>query len=276
MPSVRAPESDRLGAPAGRSGTAVRVRDLTKTFGNGTRALDAINLDVADGERIVLLGANGSGKSTLLKTLNRLLTPTSGSIEVNGTDAVRCSKRQLAALRREVGMVFQRINLVSQLSVLSNVIHGSLGRVGSPRHWFAVSARHDQRAEAMAALERVGLGHVAGRRAEQLSGGQQQRVAIARMLMQRPRLVLADEPVAALDPRAGRQVMDLLWEVTEEEGMTMICTLHHLELARTYGNRIVALRDGRVDIAAQISTLADADLTGLYTTEDEHQSEDKS
>lgn len=121
----------------------------------------------------------------------------------------------------------------------------------------------------MEALERVGLAHVAGRRAEQLSGGQQQRVAIARMLMQQPRVVLADEPVAALDPRAGRAVMDLLWEVTEEQGLTLICTLHQLEIARDYGSRVVALRDGQIDMDTQMSRLADEELEGLYTAEDE-------
>ncbi len=247
----------------------IQVQGLTKEFANGTRALKGVDLQVRPGETVVLLGANGSGKSTLQKCLTKLVRPTSGSVQVLGTEVTTASKREISALRRDVGVVFQKINLVRELSVLTNVIHGSLGRVRSSRNWFAVSARAEQREEAMEALERVGLAHVADRRAEQLSGGQQQRVAIARMLMQRPQVVLADEPVAALDPRAGRAVMDLLWEVTEEQGLTLICTLHQLELARAYGDRVVALRDGVVDMDTRMALVADEQLEGLYTAEDE-------
>lgn len=247
----------------------IRVQGLTKEFPNGTRALTGVDLQVSAGETVVLLGANGSGKSTLQKCLTKLVRPTSGTVEVLGTDVCTARKREISALRKDVGVVFQKINLVRELSVLTNVIHGSLGRVRSSRNWFASSARSEQREEAMEALERVGLAHVAGRRAEQLSGGQQQRVAIARMIMQQPRVVLADEPVAALDPRAGRAVMDLLWEVTEEQGLTMICTLHQLALARDYGSRLVALREGRIDMDTHMSRVADEELEGLYTAEDE-------
>lgn len=247
----------------------IDVRGLVKEFPNGTRALNGVDLQVSAGETVVLLGANGSGKSTLQKCLTKLVRPTSGTVEVLGTEVCTARTREISALRKDVGVVFQKINLVRELSVLTNVIHGSLGRVSSSRNWFACSARSEQREEAMEALERVGLAHVAGRRAEQLSGGQQQRVAIARMLMQQPRVVLADEPVAALDPRAGRAVMDLLWEVTEEQGLTLICTLHQLEIARDYGSRVVALRDGQIDMDTQMSRLADEELEGLYTAEDE-------
>ena len=247
----------------------IDVRGLVKEFPNGTRALSGVDLQVTAGETVVLLGANGSGKSTLQKCLTKLVRPTSGTVEVLGTEVCTARKREISALRKDVGVVFQKINLVRELSVLTNVIHGSLGRVSSSRNWFACSARSEQREEAMEALERVGLAHVAGRRVEQLSGGQQQRVAIARMLMQQPRVVLADEPVAALDPRAGRAVMDLLWEVTEEQGLTMICTLHQLALARDYGSRLVALRDGRIDMDTHMSRVADDELEGLYTAEDE-------
>ena len=247
----------------------IQVRGLTKEFANGTRALNGVDLQVRAGETVVLLGANGSGKSTLQKCLTKLVRPTSGSVQVLGAEVTTASTREISALRRDVGVVFQRINLVRELSVLTNVIHGSLGRARSPRNWFAASARSEQREEAMEALDRVGLAHVADRRAEQLSGGQQQRVAIARMLMQRPQVVLADEPVAALDPRAGRAVMDLLWEVTQEQGLTLVCTLHQLELARAYGDRVVALRDGVVDMDTRMSRVADEQLEGLYTAEDE-------
>lgn len=255
------------------SAPAIEVSGLVKGFTGGTRAIDDVSFHVRSGENVVLLGANASGKSTLLKCLTRLIDPTEGSVRVLDTDVVTASKKQLAALRADVGVVFQKINLVRELSVLNNVIHGSLGRVPHPRTWFASTAHQAQRDQAMGALHRVGLAHVASRRAEQLSGGQQQRVAIARMLMQRPAVVLADEPVAALDPHAGRAVMDLLWEVAEEQRLTLICSLHQMHLARSYGHRILALRDGRVELDTTMSQVADEQLEGLYTNDEEHQSQ---
>lgn len=251
----------------------IDVSGLTKRFPNGTQALTDITFQVHAGETVVLLGANGSGKSTLQKCLTKLVEPTEGSVRVLDTEITTAGTREITALRREAGVVFQRINLVRELSVMTNVIHGSLGRVGSMRNWFAGTARKEQRDEAMEALDRVGLAHVAQRRADELSGGQQQRVAIARMLMQQPQVVLADEPVAALDPRAGRSVMDLLWEITEERGRTLLCTLHQLELARAYGHRVIALRDGAVEMDTVMSQVADDQLQGLYTTEDQQDSQ---
>ncbi|WBL18845.1 phosphonate ABC transporter ATP-binding protein [Citricoccus sp. NR2] len=257
------PQPDDLGS------TVVHLAGLSKEFPHGMRALDGIDLSVRAGETVVLLGANGSGKSTLQKCLTRLVAPTAGTARVLGTEVTTASTSEITRLRRRVGVVHQKINLVRELSVLTNVIHGSLGRVRAPRNWFAATARAEERDEAMAALERVGLADVAGRRAEQLSGGQQQRVAIARMLMQRPELVLADEPVAALDPRAGRVVMDMLWQIVAEHGITLICTLHQLELARAYGDRVVALRDGRIELDTRMNLVADAELEGLYTSDDD-------
>ena len=247
---------------------SISIRGLSKVFRNGTRALDDVSLDIASGETVVLLGANGSGKSTLQKCITRLIEPTEGTITVFGREITEMDSRRLAEVRRDIGVVFQSINLVDQLTVLTNVIHGALGRDGSPRNWFAATAKQQLREEAMTALERVGLTAVADRRAEQLSGGQRQRVAIARTLMQRPSIVLADEPVAALDPVAGRGVMDLLWRIAEEEGLTLVCTLHQLALARDYGRRVVALRDGRVDVDADIAELDNARLEGLYIAEE--------
>ncbi|QFG70228.1 phosphonate ABC transporter ATP-binding protein [Ornithinimicrobium pratense] len=247
----------------------MEVSGLTKVFPNGTRALAGVDLTVEAGETVVLLGANGAGKSILQKSLTRLVEPTSGSVRVLGTEVTTASSGELRTLRRRVGIVFQRINLVRELSVLTNVIHGALGRAGTPRNWMAITARSQQRVEAMEALERVGLAGVADRRAEQLSGGHQQRVAIARMLMQRPEIILADEPVAALDPRAGRSVMDLLWQIAADEGMTLVCTLHQLQLARDYGQRVVALRDGTVAFDSVMSQVPDSWLRELYADEDD-------
>ncbi|WP_431709756.1 phosphonate ABC transporter ATP-binding protein [Glutamicibacter uratoxydans] len=245
----------------------IRVSRLSKIYDTGTQALLDVSFSANAGETLILLGSNGSGKSTLQKCLNGLVQPTSGSVNVLGTEVSSAGKKQLRALRRQVGMVHQRINLVRELSVLSNVIHGSLGWATSARNWFGATAKQEQRELAMDALDRVGLASVAARRAEQLSGGQQQRVAIARMLLQRPKIVLADEPVAALDPRAGRAVMDMLWQIAEEESLTLVCTLHQLELARAYGSRVIALRQGRLDLDTHMAEVRDSELAGLYTHE---------
>jgi len=242
----------------------LQVRALTKRYPDGTVALDDVDLDVSRGEAVVLLGANGSGKSTLLRCVTRLLEPTSGSVTFDGREVMHAEAAELRDIRRRVGVVFQHINLVDQVSVLSNVLHGQLGRDGRARQWFAPTATREARDRAMTCLQRVRVDAFAGRRADQLSGGQRQRVALARMLMQEPELVLADEPVAALDPRAGREVMDLLWRVVEEDGLTLLCTLHQLDLARNYGRRIVGLRDGRKVLDRTADELTERDTAALY------------
>ncbi|MFP4233850.1 MAG: phosphonate ABC transporter ATP-binding protein [Nitriliruptoraceae bacterium] len=252
----------------------LQVRALTKRYPDGTVALDNVDLDVSRGEAVVLLGANGSGKSTLLRCVTRLLEPTSGTVTFDGHEVMQAEADELRDIRRRVGVVFQHINLVDHVSVLSNVLHGQLGSDGRVRQWFAPTATREARDRAMTCLQRVRVDAFAGRRADQLSGGQRQRVALARMLMQEPELVLADEPVAALDPRAGREVMDLLWRVVEEDGLTLLCTLHQLDLARTYGRRIVGLRDGRKILDRTADELTDRDTAALYDHEDQHDPDD--
>lgn len=242
----------------------ITTQGLTKRYPDGTLALREVDLDIAAGEAVVLLGSNGSGKSTLLRCLTRLLEPTSGKVHIGGVEVTTADRPTLRAVRHRVGMVFQHINLVDHISVLSNVVQGHLGHDGRVRQWFAPTATSEVRAEAMACLERVRVADLAGRRADQLSGGQRQRVALARMLMQRPDVVLADEPVASLDPRSGREVMDLLWGIVEQDGLTLVCTLHQLELARAYGRRLVGLRDGRPIIDGDLAALSDRELAALY------------
>lgn len=251
----------------------LRTEGLTKRYPDGTVALDGVDLSVERGEAVVLLGSNGSGKSTLLRCLTRLLEPTSGTVTIDATNVTAADAVQLRQIRRRVGMVFQHINLVEHVSVLSNVLHGCVGRDHSPRQWFAPMASRDARSQAMECLRRAGVDEFASRRADQLSGGQRQRVALARMLMQEPEIVLADEPVAALDPRAGREVMDLLWRVVEEDGLTLLCTLHQLDLARTYGNRIVGLKSGR-KIVDRTGDLMDTEITVLYDVDDAGREDD--
>lgn len=224
---------------------AARLSHVTKTFADGAvTALDDVSFEVPSGQLLVLIGLSGSGKSTLLRHLNGLHRPDSGNIEVLGTDVVNANRRELRAERRQVGFVFQQFNLVGRLSCLENVLSGALGRIAWPR-FGVLSYSKSLRREALGHLDRVGLGDRAFQRADTLSGGQQQRVAIARTLMQSPSLLLADEPVASLDPESSAQVMEVLARICVEDELTVICSLHQVELALGWAHRIVGLRDGK-------------------------------
>ncbi len=243
---------------------SLAVRQLSKTYGNGTIALKNVSFSAQPGEGIVLLGANGSGKSTLLRCIVGLETFAEGSIQIGDAAIETASAPKLRQLRRQIGMVFQHFNLVSSLSAFHNVLQGALGRSKGPRYWFPATAPQLERERAMQCLARVNLAHLAKQRVDTLSGGQQQRVAIARMLMQDPSLLLVDEPVASLDPKSGREVMDLLWEIVQERQLTVVCTLHQLDLAKDYANRIIGLRNGEVHIDAPTHQLTDQELRWLY------------
>jgi phosphonate transport system ATP-binding protein len=221
------------------------LKDITKVYPTGTHALDGISLDIQQGEFVVLIGLSGSGKSTLLRCINRLVEPTSGSVFFEGVDITRASGAQLRAVRRRIGMIFQQFNLVKRLSVFSNVLSGTLG---ARPVWRTIVGR-PTRAEVAAAfenLQRVGIVDKAYARADALSGGQQQRVGIARALMQQPVVMLADEPVASLDPATSHSVMKYLEEINKADRITVICSLHFLSLARRYGTRVIALKGGKV------------------------------
>jgi phosphonate transport system ATP-binding protein len=232
------------GGPVAASGTAVRLTQVTKDFAE-TRALDAVDLTVPAGQMLAILGASGSGKSTLLRTLNGLVVPTSGTVEVLGTDVTKARSRQMRLLRTGVGFIFQQFGLVGRLSVMENVLSGALGRIRFPRAGVLAYPRA-LRLDALANLERVGLADRAFQRSDTLSGGQQQRAAIARTLMQRPTVLLADEPVASLDPESSAAVLALLLEICQEKGLTVITSLHQVELARGWADRLVGMRAGRV------------------------------
>jgi phosphonate transport system ATP-binding protein len=216
-----------------------------KTYPNGTRALDGITLDIQRGEFVVLIGLSGSGKSTLLRTINRLVDPTSGTVTFDGLDVTRARGGDLRRIRRRIGMIFQQFNLVKRSSVFSNVI---AGRLGYRSTWRTIASRASVGDVALAFenLGRVGIPEKAFGRADALSGGQQQRVGIARALMQKPELMLADEPVASLDPATSHSVMKYLEEINKKDGITVICSLHFLSLARRYGTRVIALKGGKV------------------------------
>jgi phosphonate transport system ATP-binding protein len=250
-------------AVAGRE--ALAVRGLVKTFRNGTvRVLDGVSLSVVHGERVALVGANGSGKSTLLRCALRLLEADAGTVAIDGRDLSALRGRELRAARRGVGFVFQKHNLVPRLSVLTNVLHGALARGLSFRAWRQSFAPAPERALALECLSQVGLSHLAARRAGELSGGQSQRVAVARALMQQPTMILADEPVASLDPVAGDEVMELFARLCREQGITLVFVSHHLDHALRYAERLVALRAGRIERDVATSSTSADELRGLY------------
>lgn len=245
----------------------ITVNDVHKHFADN-HVLKGINLSVSQGEGVILLGANGCGKSTLMRSICGLTPIDSGDIQIHGQSMIKARQREIRAMRRQVGVVFQRFNLVGNLSVFQNVLYGALGgeRLGL-LGCMAPFASQANREKAMACLERVKLANKAEQKADQLSGGQQQRVAIARMLMQEPPVVLADEPIASLDPKSGREVMELLWEVTKERGLTVVCTLHHLDVALQYGDRFIGMLNGKVHIDAPRNEVTKEQLEALYIHE---------
>jgi phosphonate transport system ATP-binding protein len=241
------------------------IQRLVKDYPGNVRALDDVSLTVPDGEFLVLIGLSGSGKSTLLRCINRLVEPTSGRILLDDVDITAARAADLRAIRRNIGMIFQQFNLVRRSSVLTNVLTGRLGYV-SP--WQSVMNHFGEEdyKRALINLERVGLRERAHQRADRLSGGQQQRVGIARALMQEPRIMLADEPVASLDPATSHSVLKYLQQINRE-GMTVICSLHFLSLARTYGTRVVALKGGRLMFDGLPSEIDERRFKDIYGEE---------
>lgn len=239
------------------------IRHLSKTYPSGVQALKDVSFDVREGEFLVVIGLSGSGKSTLLRCLNRLHDPTSGEIHFNGQNIAAVQGEQVRQIRQQMGMIFQHFNLVPRHTVLSNVLMGRLAQVGTLRSILGLWSPQDK-AKAMEYLQLVGIADKAGLRADQLSGGQQQRVAIARALTQGPKVLLADEPVASLDPATCSVVMDYLRQVNRELGITMIVNLHFLSLVREYATRVIALKDGQLVYEGKPSDIDDAWFHRIY------------
>ena len=240
------------------------VRGLTKRFDATVPVLDGVAFQVKAGQRVALIGANGAGKSTLLRCCMHLIPPDGGEVRLFGTPLAGLDATALRRLRAQVGFVFQKHNLVPRLSALSNVLHGALPRTPLARAWFQGLAPAALRSEALACLDRVGLAHIALRRADKLSGGQSQRVTVARALMQRPRLIVADEPAASLDPVAGDEVMALFSGLVKDEGLTMVFTSHDLVHAVKYADRVIALQRGRIVLDALSHEVNATELRSLY------------
>ena len=221
----------------------LRIDHLTKVYPNGTQALKDVSFEVKQGEFLVVIGLSGSGKSTLLRCINRLIDPTEGTIIFDGEDVTAANPRDLKKIRRKIGMVFQQFNLVKRSSVLTNVLAGRLGYVNTWSSLLSIWPA-SEKMRAFKAMERVGIVEKAGSRADALSGGQQQRVGIARALMQEPILILADEPVASLDPVLAHTILQYLETLNKQDNVTVICSLHFLDLVHRYATRVIALKDG--------------------------------
>lgn len=260
---------------------AIDVRHVAKTFKGGPRVLHGVSFQIARGEMVALIGASGSGKSTLIRSIAGLISidradrpragePIEGSIELLGETMQRDGRIGASAngLRSRVGIVFQQFNLVPRLSVLTNVVMGCLGRIPGWRGTLGLFPR-DERARAMLALQRVGIAEQAIKRGSQLSGGQQQRAAIARALVQGADVIIADEPIASLDPSAARRVMDILADLNRTEKMTVLVSLHQVEYALRYCPRTIALRAGQIVYDGPSAALTTAFLAELYGAESE-------
>lgn len=249
----------------------LQVENLTKIYPDGTVGIRDLNFSVEDGEFLVVIGLSGSGKSTLLRCINRLIEPTEGRIIWNGVDVTAANQADLRKIRREIGMIFQHFNLVKRSTVMTNVLSGRLGY--TPPSWSMLNRfRRDDRQRAQQALERVGIPGKAQNRADELSGGQQQRVGIARALMQEPKMILADEPVASLDPVLANSILGYLEKINQEDGVTIICSLHFLDLVQRYATKVIGLRAGRVVFEGgkeDIRNLSDERFKEIYGEEAE-------
>jgi phosphonate transport system ATP-binding protein len=234
----------------------IKINNLVKSFGSN-EVLKDISFEVQQGEYLIILGSSGAGKSTLLRCINGLVSPNSGEVFIHD---VRLNKNNMKKIRKKVGFIFQGFNVVGNLSVLNNVLIGRLAYKSPLNIFFS----KEERRMAEEAIEIVGLKDKKNIRAERLSGGQKQRIGIARVLVQNPEIILADEPVASLDPVIGREILELLGEINRERGTTILCNLHQLDYAKTFGQRIIGVRKGIIQYNGTASNIKDKDLTAIY------------
>ncbi len=246
----------------------LRVEHLTKVYPNGTQALQDVSFEVQDGEFLAVIGLSGSGKSTLLRCINRLIEPTSGRVFWDDIDITAARPSDLRNIRRKIGMVFQQFNLVKRSPVITNVLSGRLGYVNPYASLVNYFSKADKE-RALKNLDRLGLKDKAYVRADSLSGGQQQRVGIARALMQEPKLILADEPVASLDPVLSHSILKYLEQLNKEDKITVLCSLHFLDLVHRYATRAIALKDGKLVFQGLPQEIDDAQFKAIYGQEAE-------
>ena len=244
----------------------LEIHNLTKIYDGKVLAVDNVSFEVKEGEFLAVIGLSGSGKSTLLRCINRLIEPTSGQIIWNNIDITSASQNEMRNVRRKIGMVFQHFNLVSRSKVITNVLSGRLGYINPA---LSLINRFPQTDIEMALkqLERVGIADQAYKRADELSGGQQQRVGVARAMMQEPDIILADEPVASLDPVLAHSIMQYLEKLNKEDGVTIICSLHFLDLVHEYADRAIALNQGQLMFDGAPKEIDDARFRRIYGQE---------
>ncbi|WCF09189.1 phosphonate ABC transporter ATP-binding protein [Paenibacillus thiaminolyticus] len=243
--------------------TLLTIQNLKKRYNGGTIALDGINLEVKTAEFIAVIGPSGAGKSTLLRCINRLIEPSEGSISFQGQRIDQMKAKELRQARSRIGMIFQHYNLVNRISVLENVLHGRLGYMSSLAGVFNRYSEADKQ-DAIALLQKVGLDKEVYKRADELSGGQKQRVGVCRALAQKPKLILADEPIASLDPRSSAVVMDAIHRNCTEQGIACLVNLHQVETAKQYASRIVGIKGGKVVFDGPPQALTDYHTSLIY------------
>ena len=241
----------------------LKFEQVSKNYPNGVHALKNVSFQVAEGEFISVIGPSGSGKSTLLRAINRLIPINGGEVWLDGQAVSRQRGRELRRLRCKVGMIFQNYNLVYSLSVLQNALHGRLGYMGGMKGVFGLYSEADKR-EALELLKELGLENFCYNRAADLSGGQKQRVGIARAIMQKPKLLLCDEPIASLDPSSSKIIMDQIREMARSRNIGCIVNLHQVDVAKTYGDRIVGIHQGRVVFDGPPEELTNAMIEIIY------------
>ena len=246
----------------------LEIKNLKKVYEGGVQALDNVSFSVEQGEFLAVIGLSGSGKSTLLRCINRLVEPTEGQIIWNGVDVTSANQSDLRLIRRKIGMVFQHFNLVERSQVITNVLAGRLGYVNPALSLVNRFPESDTKA-ALRQLERVEITEQAYKRADELSGGQQQRVGIARAMVQEPEMILADEPVASLDPVLAHSIMQYLEKINQEDGVTVLCSLHFLDLVHRYADRAIALNEGKLMFDGAPQAIDDEKFKEIYGKEAE-------
>ena len=241
----------------------IKFENVSVTYPGGVEALKDLNLEIKDGDFIIIVGLSGAGKSTLFRTVNNLVKPSTGSVYLEGKNVTSAKKKELKKIRSQIGMIFQTFNLVNRSTVLKNVLTGRLSNISTIRSILGLWPK-EQKQMAFEALNQVEILEKAYVRASNLSGGQQQRVGIARALSQKPKVMLADEPVASLDPITSRVVMSYLKKINTELGITTIVNLHFLDLAKEFGDRLIGLRDGELVFDGNVNDVSDEDFENIY------------
>lgn len=246
--------------------TLLEIKNVNKEYKNGQKALKNVSLSIDEGEFVVIIGPSGAGKSTLIRVINQLVTPSSGNVLFEGQCISEAKGKKLRQLRSRIGMIFQHYNLIERTNVLKNVLHGKLGQVSFFTSAFGRYSQEDRKA-AMDLLKQIGLAEHAYKRADELSGGQMQRVGICRALIQNPALIIADEPIASLDPKTAEVVMTHLKDITEAKGVTTLVNLHQVDIAKKFATRIIGVRKGEIVFDGAPSELTEDRIEMIYTTD---------